>query len=92
MHLKIIYGKQRASWLRECAGAGAGLGGGSRDCDRDRDRDRDERGKCAFKWTADKVFLMRLNATTCHSAHGGMQNEAATQQQQHEQQQQQQQA
>lgn len=55
---------------------------------RDRDRDRDERGKCAFKWTADKVFLMRLNATTCHSAHGGMQNEAATQQQQHEQQQQ----
>lgn len=34
-------------------------------------------GKCAFKWTADKVFLMRLNATTCHSAHGGMQNEAA---------------
>lgn len=57
-----------------------------------RDRDRDERGKCAFKWTADKVFLMRLNATTCHSAHGGMQNEAATQQQQHEQQQQQQQA
>lgn len=43
-------------------------------------RDRAERGKCAFKWTADKVFLMRLNATTCHSAHGGMQNEAATQQ------------
>lgn len=78
MHLKIIYGKQRASWLREGA---VGRGGG-----RDRDRARDERGKCAFKWTADKVFLMRLNATTCHSAHGGMQNEAATQQQQQQQQ------